>query len=394
MVSIWQLDPSVDHLNHGSYGATPTPVLRAQQALRDEMERNPVRFMDERYQPLLNHARGRVAEFVGADPADVVFVNNVTAGVAAVLTSLEAQWGPGDEIVLTNHAYNAFGNAAAVAASRSGATTVTAEITLPIESPDTVFEAVIEKVTPRTRLVLIEHVTSPTAAIFPVERIVEALEPDIPVLVDGAHAPGMVDLDLDRIGASYSVGNCHKWMCAAKGAGYLHARPDKHDGLSAAIVSHGHNRSWPGSDSSFHARFDWLGTDDATAWFTVPEAIDAVADTHPEGWLGVRRANHDLVVAARRILLETLGVAAPVPEAMIGSMASLPLPGLDTGTITTADPLLTALRNRWNFEVPVVAWLGPPPRLLRISAHRYNTIEQYEHLADALTVELVIRATR
>jgi len=391
--SPWTLDPDVTYLNHGGFGAAPAPVLAAQDTYRRLFERNPVRFVLETYQPALEIARNRLGEFLGAAPAGLVFVDNATSGVNSVLRSLENRLRPGDEIVVTNHGYNACNNAAEVTAAMTGAVLVVVEIPFPLDDSDTVLAAITGAVTEHTRLVMVDHITSPTALRFPIERIVAALEPDIPVLVDGAHAPGMVPLALDDLGASYVVGNCHKWMCAAKGAGYLWAREDRRDGLRHAVISHGYNGQWPGSTTTFHAQFDWVGTTDRSAWLTVPVAIDTVAAIHPDGWPGVMAANHALVVAGRQAVLATLDSdAPPAPEEMLGSMASLPLPDPAVPPDSLFDPLTTALRTNWSIEVPVFSWPESPRRLLRISAQRYNDLSDYVRLGDALHAELRGRA--
>lgn len=383
--SHWRLDPSVTYLNHGSFGAAPGAVLDRQLEWRSLMERNPMRFFQETYQPALDAARGVLAGFVGADPAAVVFVRNATTGVNAVLRSIEPELGPGDEIVVTDHGYNACTNAAAASAARTGADLVTAPVPFPIVSPEEARGAVLGAVTARTRLVIVDHVTSPTALVLPVEQIVAALEPDIPVLVDGAHAPGMVDLDLGSLGASWAVGNCHKWMGTPKGCGYLVAREDRRDGLRHAVIGHGYNAAWTQSGSSFHAQFDWVGTDDATAWLTVPEAITVMASMDEAGWTGVRAANRRLALAGRAVVCSALDIPVPAPDEMIGSMAAVPLPGGTEGA--APDPLTAVLRRQWSIEVPVTR-PSHLPRLVRISAQRYNSIEEYERLAAALRAEL------
>lgn len=387
-VSIWSLDPAVSHLNHGSFGAAPVPALEAQQRWRDLLESNPTRFMLEHYQPALDRARERLAEFVGADPSGLAFVRNATEGVNAVLRSLEASLGPGDEIVVTDHGYNACRNAAAVAAARTGARVVTASFPFPIGGAREVMDGVMAAVTDRTRLVLIDSVTSPTALVLPAAELAAALEPDVEVLLDAAHAPGMIDFDVSSIGASYITANCHKWMCAPKGAAFLYVREGRRRAVYPAVISHGYNGAWPASGGHLHTQFDWTGTDDPTAWLAVPDALDAVGGLHPDGWEGVRRANRELCLAGRNILLDALGAPPPAPDEMIGSLASVPLPEAPGRAETIFDPLMAVLRSKWSIEAMVYSWPAPPGRLLRISAHRYNRLEEYERLAEAVAVEL------
>ena len=386
--SVWRLDPDVLHLNHGSFGAAPRAALTAQQNWRDLLEQNPDMFMLEHYQPALDWARARVADFVGCDTEGLAFVDNATSGVNAVLRSLEATLRPDDEIVITDHTYNACRNAATVTAQRTGARVVTASFPFPIGSSREVESAIFERVTDRTRLVVIDAVTSPTGLVVPMAGIVGALEPDVRVLVDAAHAPGMIDLDIAALGASYVTANCHKWMCAPKGSAFLHVRQDRRQDIYPAVIGHGYNGGWPSTGSHIHAQFDWTGTDDPSAWFSVPDALDAVAELQPDGWTGVRRTNHELCLLGRQVLLETLDIDAPAPDAMIGSIASVPIPDPIEPSSDIFDPLMAALRHKWSIEVSVFAWPRAPQRLLRISAQQYNSAEEYERLAEALVAEL------
>ena len=352
------------------------------------MEFNPTRFMLEQYQPALDRARRDLARFVGCDPESLGFVNNATAGVNAVLRSMEATLRPGDEIVITNHGYNACRNAAVVTAARTGARVVTASFPFPIEGPRQALDGVLEVVSDRTRLVLVDSVTSPTALVLPVRDLVAALEPDVRVLVDAAHAPGMIDFDVTAIGASYITANCHKWMCAPKGSAFLYVREDRRRGVYPAVISHGYNGAWPAEGGHLHTQFDWTGTDDPSAWLTVPDALDTMASLHPEGWDGIRRSNRELCLAGRDILIESLGCPRPAPDSMIGSIASVPLPDTPQAADNIFDPLMEALRSRWNIEAMVFSWPAAPRRVLRISAQQYNRIEEFHRLAEAVSAEL------
>jgi isopenicillin-N epimerase len=208
----------------------------------------------------------------------------------------------------------------------------------------------------------------------------------VDVLVDGAHAPGMVPLAVDALGAAYYVANLHKWVCAPKGAGFLHVRADRRADVHPLSISHGHRFELPGV-SRYRLEFDWTGTDDPSPWLTVPAAIDVMAKMVPGGWPAVRQHNHALAVLGRRILCDTLGVPAPCPEEMVGSMASVPLPpgdGMPPASPLYLDPIHEQLLAKYAIEVPVIAWPAPPQRVLRISAQLYNAAAQYERLADAL----------
>lgn len=379
---MWMLDPDVTHLNHGSFGATPVRVLEDQDDWRRRLESNPVRFFGEEYHPALADARARLVGFLGGEEAGTAFVTNATTGVNAVLSSLPL--GPGDEIVLTNHEYNACRNAAEAWAQRAGAKVVEVSVPFPLESPKVVVEQIMMAVGPSTRLVIVDHVTSPTGLIFPVEAVVAALEPEVPVLIDGAHAPGMLDLDVGALGASFYAGNLHKWVCAPKGAGFISVAERHRNEMKPLVISHGWNMQAP-DEPWMHALFDWTGTDDPSARLAVPAALDTMANAHPDGWDGVRSANHTLVVEGRRIVAEALGLDPGPAEGWLGSMAAMVLPGEpEEGVIE--DELTSRLRHNHAIEVPVFSWEGR--RVLRISAQRYNRLDDFRRLVDALIDEL------
>jgi isopenicillin-N epimerase len=386
--SRWDLDPEVVFLNHGSFGACPRAVLAIQDELRRRLEREPVRFFFRELPGLLTAARAEVAAFVGADPDDLVFVRNATEGANAVLRSLE--FAAGDELLVTDHGYNACNNAARYVASRTGARVVTAALPFPASGPEEVVAALLAAVTPRTRLAIVDHVTSPTGVVLPVATIVAALqERGIDCLIDGAHAPGMVPLDVSAIGAAYYTGNLHKWVCAPKGAAILHVRRDRQGPIHPAVISHGYNA--PSPRSRLHAEFDWTGTSDPTPWLCVPAALREIGSLLPGGWPEVQARNHALACAGREILAAALGVDLPVPEDMIGSLASLPLPPGPEGQVIpplSCDPLQDALLLRHGIEVPIHPWPAAPQRLIRISAQLYNEVAHYEALARALRAEL------
>ncbi len=385
-------------LNHGSFGACPRAVLDAQDRFRRQLEREPVRFFLHEMEPLLDASRAALAALLRADPADLVFVRNATAAVNGVLRSLE--FTPGDEIVVTDHGYNACRNVVDYVASRAGARVVAARVPFPIGSPRAVLDAVLGCVSDRTRLALLDHVTSPTAIIFPIADLVRRLdERGIDTLVDGAHAPGMVPLDLRTLGAAYVTGNCHKWLCAPKGAGYLYVRPDRQRGLHPAVLSHGYNTRRPGR-SRLHEEFDWTGTDDPTPWLCVGEAIRFL-DSLPGGLAGLVQRNHDLAVAARGVLCDALGIGPPCPEEMLGAMAAVPLAddrdpeAMDVSIIPSpVHRLQRRLLDEFGIEVPVHYWPAPPRRLLRISAQAYNDLGQYRRLARALEGPLGVSGAR
>jgi len=385
---MWSLSPEVAHLNHGSFGAVPIPVQEHQAAWRARLEANPTRFVDTELLPALDEARAEVARFVRCDPAGLAFVRNASQGVASVLRSIAPTLAPGDEIVTTNQDYNAVRQMMGHAADAWGAVLRVVEIPFPIDSPSTVTRLVLEAVGERTRLVVVDHVTSPTALVYPVDDIVSALEPDLPVLVDGAHGPGQVPLDLSRLGASWYTGNFHKWVCAPKGSAFLATRADRLGQTIPTVVSHAWRSAHLDDDARYRALFDWTGTDDCTGWLTVPEAIRVVGALEPGGWPALMQRNHEMVIAARDIVGARLGVGPAAPDEMIASMAAVPLPdfpGEDDGD------LLSPLHRRLladGFESIVGFWPGWPHQVLRLSAFHYNDLDQYRALADRVS-ELV-----
>jgi isopenicillin-N epimerase len=375
--SLWGLDRSVVYLNHGSFGACPIAVLAAQTQLRLEMERAPADFLSATLPWRLKETRAALCRFLHARDADMAFVPNATAGVNAVLRSLEFE--PEDELLVTNHAYAACRKTVDFVASKSGAQVVVAHLPFPVRSDEEIVASVLTCVSPQTRLALLDHVTSPTALVMPLARLVRELQDrDVDVLVDGAHAPGMIPINLSELGAAYYTGNAHKWLCAPKGAGFLHVRRDRQAGLHPNVISHGYLQG-------FQAEFDWTGTFDPTPWLCVAESLRYLEGLLPGGWPELMARNHRLVVDARTLLLTSLQIESPCPEAMIGSMASIPLPGAATGS--PAAGLSFEGLHDWFRERGVETWLSAQPMLLlRLSAQLYNSLPQYERLA-ALLIE-------
>jgi isopenicillin-N epimerase len=383
---IWPLDPKIVFLNHGSFGSCPQPVLEFQRGLRDRLERQPVQFLVRELEPLLDQARAALAQFTGARPENLVFVPNATSGVNTVLRSLT--FAPGDELLVTDHEYNACRNALDFVAARAGAEVVVARVPFPFQSTGQIEDAIMGRVTPRTRLALIDHVTSQTGVILPIERLVHQLAArGVDTLVDGAHGPGMVPLHLEQLGAAYYTGNCHKWLCAPKTAAFLHVRPDRQPFIHPLTISHGFNS--PRTDRSlFLIEFGWTGTLEPSACLSVPAALRFMEGLAPGGWTEIMARNRALALEGRKILCQTLEIAPPCPEECIGAMASVPLPDArEAGRALPPlyiDPLQDQLLARHGIEVPVIPWPGFPKRLLRISAQMYNSQAQCQLLADAL----------
>jgi len=386
----WWLEPAVAFLNHGSFGACPRPVLAVQREWRERLERQPVQFLVRELETHLDAARAALADFVGAAAADLVFVPNATTGVNTVLRSLIFQ--PGDELLVTNQEYNACRNALNFVAEHCGARVVVVPLPFPFTQADELIAPVLAAITPRTRLALLDQVTSQTGVVLPIARLVAELnQRGVDTLVDGAHAPGMVPLNLRALGAAYYTGNCHKWLCAPKGAALLHVRRDKQAAIRPLTISHGAN-STRTDRSRFHLEFDWPGTWDPSAALSVPTAIQFMGAQLPGGWPEVMARNRALALAARKTLAGSLGVPEPCPAEFIGSLAAVPLPDAppDAGPRQPYQeyPLQAALRVKHGIEVPIISWPAPPRRCLRISAQLYNALPEYERLARVLTAEL------
>lgn len=391
----WSLDPQVTFLNHGSFGSCPRPVLKFQQALQERLERQPVRFLIDEFEALWDDARRTLAQFAGADADDLVFVANATAGVNTVLRSLEFK--RGDELLTTDHAYNACRCALDFVAERAGARVIVAKIPFPLASSQEVIDAVLNKVTRRTRLVMMDHVSSSTGLVLPVEKIIRELNArGIESLVDGAHAPGMIPLDLKKLDATYYAGNCHKWLCSPKGAALLYVRRDRQAQIRPLGISHGANS--PRDHSRFLLEFGWTGTGDFSAWLSVSESLRVISKQLPGGWPAVMQRNRALALAARNILGDALQIPPPCPDEMIGTLAALPLPDMNAADIAGIrnglDPLRGKLLREHGIEVPVFPWPVPPKRLIRISAQLYNSLPQYEKLADVLKKIFPARKTK
>jgi isopenicillin-N epimerase len=370
----WLLETGIAFLNHGSFGAAPREVLEEQLAWRERLERQPVHFMDGEYPGLVREAAAELAGFLGADPEGLALVDNASTGVNAVLRSLDL--GPGDDLLTTTHAYGAVRKTLDYLCDRSGARLVEAPVPFPLKGPEEVVEAVAGALGPRTRVAVLDHVSSPTALVFPIAELVALCrERGVPVLVDGAHAPGMLPLFLEELGADWYTGNCHKWLCAPKGCGFLVAAPPAREGIHPTVISHGYG-------SGFLAEFDWTGTRDPSPWLALPSALAFHRRLGPEK---VREHNRQLAVWARELLAEAWEVRPPAPEGMLGAMATLPLPEAwrKPATEKAARELHDHLWEKHRIEVPVLLFEG---RLwLRVSAQVYNRPEEYRLLAAALS---------
>jgi len=386
--SHWELDPSCVFLNHGSFGATPTFARKEQRRWQDILENEPVRFYERIAPEALRLARVSLAEMLNCNPDDLALVENATTGVNTILRSLE--FNQGDEILVPDHAYQACRNTIDFVAKRWGVNVVVCNIPFPLNSPQEVIDEIMSKVTSRTVLAMIDTVTSPTGLLMPFKELVRLLESKgISVLLDAAHGIGMIELDLTEIGASYTTSNCHKWLCAPKGAALLHVRKDMQGDIHPLTISHG--MTFPlGDITRFRHEFDWTGTRDVSSHCSIPSVIEGMADMVEGGWSGIMQHNRDLAIKGRKIICERLGMEPPCPEEMIASIATLPLPGELSGGIPLhePDPLHETLQDKYGIQIPVWSWSSPRGRYIRISAQLYNHEDEYHYLAECLENEL------
>ena len=379
MKNLFLLDPSIVFLNHGSFGACPAKVLETCQWWQREMERNPVGFLGRRSAQLLAQSRSVLARYLGAQPEHLVYVPNATCGVNTVARSIPLL--EGDEILTTDHEYGACDNTWDFVCRRTGAKYVPMEIPLPFRAEEFT-ERLWAGVTPRTRLIYLSHVTSTTALIFPIAELCRrARKAGVFTLIDGAHAPGHIPLDLDKLGADFYTGNCHKWLCAPKGGAFLHARPEHHRLLDATIISWGYTpESRWSADFDKHTganllerRHQWQGTRDLAPFLTVPAAIEFQAR---HDWDKVRRDCHALAQETLWRICALTGLNPICQDSDFGQMVVIPVPSLN------AESLQGTLFDRYRIEIPVT---GHKHRhFLRLSVQGYNTREDADTLVQAV----------
>lgn len=417
----WQLDPSITYLNHGSFGATPTGVLDVQQMYRARMEQDLVRWFVDEHHVQMDEARKRLAQTLKCPWHDLALVPNATIAVATAFMSMvhAGILREGDDVLITSHEYPACKNNAILWAKQARANIVEAKLPFPVASKQHVMDAILGACTARTRVALMSHVTSSSGLVLPIEEIVRALrEKNVRVIVDGAHAPGMLvpgvhgyaggvrndELDagihLEKLAPAYYTANCHKWFCAPKGAAFLYVHPELQATTRPLALSNNANMPKQGR-SQFLTEFDYLGTADYTAAYCIPAAIDFLSTLVPGGIAAVAKANRDLCLKARQLLLPVVGACGGkdtpnAPDDMIACICTMSLP-LAPAKWQTPTPHHDALHDRLyaNHRVQVPVWSVPPQveggqplRSFRIAAQMYNSIEQYAVLADALRVEL------
>lgn len=386
--AVWPIEPGLTMLNHGSYGVTPEYVRRKQSELRARMDADPVRFFKVELEGLCDRVRRALAAFVGCEAEGIALVPNATFAVATVLHSIE--FSAGDEIVVTDQEYNATLNELRRICGRTGAVLRWARLPLPLPGPGAVVDSVMGVMTDRTRLVVVSQIASATGLVFPVEEIVRACRArGVEVLVDGAHAPGQVAVDLAGMEPTYYTGSCHKWLNTPKGSGFIYAGSSVRDGIKPLALSCRVHQT-RADRAAFLCDFDYVGTGDYTANLVIPDAIEHMGAQHPGGWGGLMARNHALVVEGAALIRERCGLVATAPDTMFGSMYGLMLPADPSPgrELVYEDPIWDALRGRHGVQAPVWDLEPAGARILRISAQLYNSIGDYERLAVALSAEL------
>lgn len=380
----WRLNEKIVFLNHGSYGATPTIVLNEQKRWQLLLEKDPVKFFEDIAPKALIESRKAIANLVNCDYEDLALIENATSGVNIILRSLK--FDEGDEIIVPNHAYQACRNTIDYVAEKSGAVVVTCDIPFPIQGNQIIIDNIMKCVTENTKLAMIDTVTSPTGLLMPFEELVGLLESKgVNVLLDAAHGIGMIPLDIEKIGASYTTSNCHKWLCAPKGSAFLHVRKDLQSLIHPLTISHGMTAPL-GDSTRFRHEFDWTGTRDVSAWCALPFVIDEFSKLVGMNWNEIMTHNRKLVIKGRNIICEKLSIIPPCPENMISSIATIKISSKQVSItdLYEIDPLHEKLLEDYNIQVPVWSWPNPQGRYIRISAQIYNNEDEYKYLANIL----------
>lgn len=368
-------------LNHGSFGACPRPVFSAYQNWQLELEGQPVEFLGRKLTELMRQPRIALAAELGTTPENIVGLTNATLGLNIVAQSLDLK--PGDQILTTDHEYSALEKTWAYVCRKTGAEVVVVKVPMPLLTEAQFTDTIISGMTERTKVLFLSHITSPTALLFPIERsIAEARRRGIWSVIDGAHTPGHIRLDLDALGADFYSGNCHKWMMAPKGSAFLHARPEMQGLINPLVISHGwtEKSKEPGAlgafgNSPFIDELEMQGTRDPAAWLTVPAALQY---RHENDWNSVQAHCQALAQDTARRLGERTGLPPlSSPEFCAPQMVAMPVPECDVEAIKLA------LIDRYNIEIPVFKWQDTC--IVRLSVQGYNSRPQMDLLIHALT---------
>jgi isopenicillin-N epimerase len=369
----WMLDKGITYMNHGSFGARPKEVFEAQIALKKEFERSPIQFLDREGKERVQHARIIISQFLGCSEKNLGFIENATTGVGCVIQSLNLP--VGSELVATNHVYNGVRQLLAAASERNDWTYREIEVQTPVHSPQQILDTVIDGFSDKTKLLVIDHVASITGVVFPVKELVLACkERGIAILVDGAHAPGMLDLNINQLSPDWYVGNLHKWVCGPPGAGFLWVNDAHLENIHPMTISHFYKQG-------FINEFDWQGTRDITSILC---AAIAVQWGEKIGWKHIRNHNHSLAVSMQSKLIDAWKGESLSPSngSMIGSMATVQLPIGFPLVEKTVDAMQKWLYDQYQIEVPIMLWQDRT--VVRISAQLYTELDDINRLINAV----------
>jgi isopenicillin-N epimerase len=384
----WSLNQNIVYLNHGSFGATPTKVLEKQHQLQLENEASSIEFYIDKLPDLINASKSVLANFVGTSKNNIAFVQNTTTGVNTILNSLATN--EGDEWLTTNHAYGACAHAFNHYANKNKCLVNVANINYPITNKFQILESIEKSITPKTTIALIDYVTSASAIIIPIPEIIEMLHSKgIQVIVDAAHCPGMIDINLQQLKPDYLIANCHKWICSPKGSAFIYVAPQHQSMIHPLVISH-YNDMAPNSDAHWSNQFMWDGTHDYSAYICVKDALEYMPSIINGGWQTIKTKNHELVWTAATKIANAFNVDIPAPKEMIGSICNIPMPNGEAPSrkFHSNVALKNLLFAKYNIEVPVFMFPTAPTQWLRISAQLYNCMDQYDYLLECLKNEL------
>ncbi len=384
----WKLNQNIVYLNHGSFGATPAKVIEKQQLLQAELEAEAVHFIIDKMPALIDDSKQALANFVNTSANNIVFTQNTTTGVNTILKSIIGN--QGDEWLTTNHAYGACANALNYYAAKNKCIVNIANINYPIQSKQAILDAIEKTITPQTTLALIDYVTSATATIMPVPEIITMLHAKgIQVIVDAAHCPGMIDIDIDKLQPDYLIANCHKWICSPKGSAFIYVAPQNQHLIQPLVISH-FNDTAVGTAAHWSKQFEWDGTHDYSAYICVKNALEQMPIIANASWQNIKQQNHELVWKAASKIANALNVQLPVPKNMVGSICNIPMPNgkAPSHKFHSNVALKNILFEKYKIEVPVFMFPAALTQWLRISAQLYNSMEQYDYLLDCLKKEI------
>lgn len=380
------MQDGLTQLNNGSYGLTPEVVGVAQRELQRRLEADPVRFFKSDLEIYSDDTRQALAKFVRVNAEDLVLVSNGTFAVATVLNNLDLS--AGDEILITDHEYMATMNELGKICRKTGAKVVVAKVPFPEVSPEMVIDSVVGAMSDRTKLVLISHIASASAIVMPVKKIVEAAKArGIDTFLDGAHTPGQIDLDIGSLDPTWYAASCHKWLATPKGTGFIYTSPNRQRGFKPMVLSCREHEA-RADRKAYLCDFDYVGTNDYTGNLVIPVSIAHMGAQLPGGWDELRKRNHDLVVKGAKLICDAIGIEQRVPESMIGTMVSIPLPGVCEPGELMGEALWDRLYLNHGIQVPIWDLPGVHARVMRVSAQLYNSIEDFEVLAGVLAKEI------